>query len=148
MRTNSDDFSNKHRRFAVGKNLDEWSDATTGSRKKISFELPLLFSSLRRISPFLRPIEMLMNSGPPNCSTLSSLSPPVIQFFFVEICFYPPISRSKFDVNSRGRNGEREEEGKKKTKERKTKKLHEIEERRGFKLKKNLGEVKRKSGEE
>lgn len=34
MRTNSDDFSNKHRRFAVGKNLDEWSDATTGSRKK------------------------------------------------------------------------------------------------------------------
>lgn len=135
MRTNSDDFSNKHRRFAVGKNLDEWSDATTGSRKKISFELPLLFSSLRRISFFLRPIEMLMNSGPPNCSTLSSLSPPVIQFFFVEICFYPPISRSKFDANSRGRNDERKEEEKKKRKGKK-KKLHEIEERRGFKLKK------------
>lgn len=89
---------------------------------------------------------MLMNSGPPNCSTLSSLSPPVIQFFFVEICFYPPISRSKFDVNSRGRNGEREEEGKKKTKERKTKKLHEIEERRGFKLKKTWERWKERAG--
>lgn len=63
--------------FAVGKNLDEWSDADLKKRSLSNSFFRLFSPLLRRIFPFSRAIEMLMNSGPPNCPTLSSLSLPL-----------------------------------------------------------------------